>query len=152
MVSDIKFTITEVNNPERIRASLKLPRNTFYKNATLDLDRVLSNFPEVEDFYPYIDIIHKFALVRERKVDWENLFGGIGTKERVPIKIKKQLMSNDDFIHYILLPELATKCYMEKDDITYKEAWLKLYDNEIPTLHHSDLLDQVFIPDCFLLL
>ena len=88
MVSDIKFTIPEVNNSERVRASLKLLRNTFYKNATLDLDRVLSNFPEVEDFYPYIDIIHKFALVRERKVDWENLFGGIGTKERVPTKIK----------------------------------------------------------------
>ena len=64
MVSDIKFTIPEVNNSERVRASLKLLRNTFYKNATLDLDRVLSNFPEVEDFYPYIDIIHKFALIR----------------------------------------------------------------------------------------
>ena len=88
MISDIKFTITEVNNSERIRASVKLPRNTFYKNSALDLDRVLSNFPDVKDFYPYIDIIHKFALVRERKVDWENLFGGIGTKERVPTKIK----------------------------------------------------------------
>ena len=65
MVSDIKFTIPEVNNSERVRASLKLPRNTFYKNATLDLDRVLSNFPKIEDFYPDIDIIHKFALVRE---------------------------------------------------------------------------------------
>ena len=53
MVSDIKFTIPEVNNSERIKASLKLPSNTFYKNATLDLDRVLTNFPEVEDFYPY---------------------------------------------------------------------------------------------------
>ena len=50
MVSDIKFTISEVNNSEQIRASFKLPRNTFFKNATLDLDRVLSNFPEVEDF------------------------------------------------------------------------------------------------------
>ena len=69
MVSDIKFKIPEVNNSEPVRASLKLPRNTFYKNVTLDLDSVLSNFPEVEDFYPYIDIIHKFALVRERKVD-----------------------------------------------------------------------------------
>ena len=89
MISDIKFTIPEVNNSERARASLKVPRNTFYKNATLDLDRVVSNFPEIEDFYPYIGIIHKFALVRERKVDWENLFGAIGTKERVPTKIKK---------------------------------------------------------------
>ena len=114
MVSDIKFTITDVNNSEQIRASFKLPRNTFHKNATLDLDRVLSNFPEVEDFYPYIDIINKFALVREGKVvDRENLFGGIGTKERVPIKIKKQLMSNDDFIHYILLAGLATTFCME---------------------------------------
>ena len=59
MVPDIKFTIPEVNNSKRIRASLKLPRNTFYKNATLDLDRVLSNFPHVENFYPYMDIIHK---------------------------------------------------------------------------------------------
>ena len=50
MVSDIKFTIPEVNNSKRVRASLKLPLNAFYKNATLDLDRVLSNFPEVEDF------------------------------------------------------------------------------------------------------
>ena len=147
MVSDIKFTIPEVNNSERIRASLKLPRNTFYKNATLDLDRVLSNFPEVEDFYPYIDIIHKFALVRERKVDWENFFGGIGTKEKVPIKIRKQLMSNDDFIQYILLPEWATKFYTDKD-ITYKEASLKLYDNELPMLNHNHLMDQVFIPNC----
>ena len=73
MVSEIKFTIPEVNNSERVRASLKLPRNTFYKNAVLDLDRVVSNFPEVEDFYPYIDIIHNFALVWETKVDWENL-------------------------------------------------------------------------------
>ena len=48
----------------------------------LGLDRLLSNFPEVEDFYPYNDIIHKFALVRERKLDWENLFGRIGAKER----------------------------------------------------------------------
>ena len=52
MVSDIKFTISEVNNSERIRTSFKLSRNTFYKNATLDLDRMLFNFPEVEDFYP----------------------------------------------------------------------------------------------------
>ena len=29
MVSDIKFTIPEVNNSGRVRASLKLPRNTF---------------------------------------------------------------------------------------------------------------------------
>ena len=148
MFSDIKFTIPEVNNSERVRASLKLSCNTFYKNVALDLDRVLSNFPEIEDFYPYIDIIHTFALIRERKVDWENIFGGIGTKERVPIKIKKELMSNDDFIHNILLPELDTKFYMEKDDITYKEASLKLYDNELPTLHHNDLMDQVFILDC----
>ena len=148
MVSDIRFKIPEVNNSERVRASLKLPRNTFYKNATLDLDTVLSNFPEVEDFYPCIDIIHKFALAREREVDWENLFDGIGTKERVPIKIKKQLMLNDDFIHYILLPELAMTFYMEKVDITYKEASLKLYDNELPTLHRNDLMDQVFILDC----
>ena len=112
MISDIKFAIPKVNNSERVRTSLKLPRNTFYKNAMLDSDRVLSNFPEVEDFYPYIDIIYKFALVKERKVDWKNLFGGIGRKERVPIKIKKQLMSHDDFIHYILLPELATTFYM----------------------------------------
>ena len=144
MVSGIKFAIPEVNNSERVRASLKLPRNTFYKNATLDLDRVLSNFPKVEDFYPDIDIIHKFALVRERNVDWENVFGGIGTKEKVPIKIKKQLMSNDDFIDYILLPELATKFYMFKDDITYKEASLKVYDNELPRLYYNDLIDQVF--------
>ena len=46
---------------------------------------MLSNFPKVEDFYPHIDIIHKLALTRERNVDWENLFGGIGAKERVPI-------------------------------------------------------------------
>ena len=57
-------------------------------------------------------------------------------------------MSNDDFILYILLPEWATKFYMEKDDITYKEASLKLYDNELPMLHHNDLMDQVFIPNC----
>ena len=148
MVSDIKFTIPEVNNSERVRASLKLLRNTFYKNATLDLDRVLSNFPEVEDFYPCIDVVHKLALVRERKVDWDNLFGGIGTKERVPTKIKKQLMSNDDFIHYNFLPELATKFCMEKDYITYKQASLKLYKNDFPTLHHNDPMDQAFVLYC----
>ena len=87
MVSDIKFTIPEANTSAQVRVSLKLPRNTFYKNETPDLDRVLSNFLEVENFYLYIDIIHKFSLVREKKVDWENLFGGIGTKERVSMKI-----------------------------------------------------------------
>ena len=81
-------------------------------------------------------------------MDWENLFPGIGTKERLPIKVKKQLMSNDDFIHYISLPELVTKFYMEKDDITHKEASLKLYDNELPALYHNDLMHQVFILDC----
>ena len=148
MASDVKFTIPKVNNLEQIMASFKVPRNTFYKNAPLDLDRVLSNFPEVEDFYLHIDIIHKFALALERKVDWENLFGGIGTKERVPTKIKKQLMSNDDFIHYNFLPELATKFCMEKDYITYKQASLKLYKNDFPTLHHNDPMDQAFILYC----
>ena len=81
-------------------------------------------------------------------MDWENLFAGIGTKKRVPRKMKKQLMPNDAFIHYILLPELAAKFYMEKDDIKYKEASLKLYDNELPTLHHNELMGQVFILDC----
>ena len=57
-------------------------------------------------------------------------------------------MSNDDFIRYILVPELATTFYMEKDDITHKEASLKLYDNEFPTTHYNDLMDQVFILDC----
>ena len=56
-------------------------------------------------------------------------------------------MLSDDFIHHILLPELATKFYMEKD-IRFKEASLKLYDNELPTLHHNDLADQLFILDC----
>ena len=106
MVSGIKLTTPEVNDLERIRASFKLPRNTFNMNVTLDLDRVLSNFSEFEDLYPYIDIIQKFALVREKKVDWKNLFGRVGTKERIPIKIKKQPMSDDDFIHYILLLNL----------------------------------------------
>ena len=57
MVSDIKFTIRTVKNLERVKTSMKLPRDTIYKNGTLGLDRVLSNFPEAEDFYPYIDII-----------------------------------------------------------------------------------------------
>ena len=69
MVSGIKLTTPEVNDLERIRTSFKLPRNTFNMNATLDLDRVLSNFSEFKDLYPYIDIIQKFALVREKKVD-----------------------------------------------------------------------------------
>ena len=42
-------------------------------------------------------------------------------------------MPNDDFIPYILLPESATKFCMEKDDITYKQASLKLYENDFPT-------------------
>ena len=94
-------------------ASFKAPCNTLYKNASLDLHRVLSNFPEVEEIYPYVDIIHKFSLVRERKVDWENLFGGIGTKKRFLMKIKKQLTSSNDFILYILLREFATKPCMD---------------------------------------
>lgn len=89
MVSWFRFTILKVNNSKLITAFVKVPRNTFYRNVSLDLDGVLSNFPETEDFYLYIDIVHKFALVRVRKVDWGNLFDGIGTKGRVPIKIKK---------------------------------------------------------------
>ena len=51
MASDIKFTIPEVNNSERVRVSLKLLRNTFYKNATLDLDSVIK-FPGGRRFLP----------------------------------------------------------------------------------------------------
>ena len=72
---------------------------------------------------------------------WEDFLGGVGTKKRVPMEIKKQLLSHDDFIHYILPPDLAMKFYIEKDDITYKEALLNLYNNELPTLHHNDLMD-----------
>ena len=50
MISDVKFTIPEVNNSEQIREYFKVPRNTFYKNTSLDLDRVLSNFLDVKDF------------------------------------------------------------------------------------------------------
>ena len=92
--------------------------------------------------------MHKFALVRERKVDWENRFGAIGTKEKVPIKIKKQLMSNEKFIYYILLSKLATKFCTEKYDIIYKQVSLKLCDNDFPTLDHNDLMDHVFILCC----
>ena len=67
---------------------------------------VVSNF--------YIDFVQKFALVRGRKVEWENLFGGIRMEERVPIKTKRQLMLNIFFIQCILLLELATKVCMEK--------------------------------------
>ena len=81
-------------------------------------------------------------------MDLENLFGAIGTKEGVSIKIKWQLMSNDDFIQCILRPELATKFCMENDDITFKKALLKLYENDFLTLHHSHLMDQVFIIYC----
>ena len=44
-------------------------------------------------------------------------------------------MSNNDFIYYILLPKLVAKFCMKKDDITYKQASLKLYENDFPTLH-----------------
>ena len=37
------------------------------------------SFPVVSNFY--IDFVQKFALVRRRKLERENLFGGIGTKE-----------------------------------------------------------------------
>ena len=70
------------------------------------------SFPVVSNFY--IDFVQKFALVRRRKLERENLFGGIGTKEWVPIKTKRQLMLNIYFIQCILLPELATKFCMEK--------------------------------------
>ena len=123
---------------------------------TLDLDRVLSNFPEVEDFYPYIDIINKFALVRERKVDWENLFGGRGTKERVPIKLKKQLLSNDDFTHYILLPELATELSLSMQyfcvssfSFSFSLKFIKFYFSKFNSLS-SGLSPKSFILfDCF---
>ena len=81
-------------------------------------------------------------------MDWENHFGRTGTNERVTIKIKKQLMSNHDFIHDVLLPELATKFCMEKDDVTNKQALLKLFDNDFPTLHRNCLMEQVFILFC----
>ena len=137
---------------------MRLLNKIFSEENRIDIDgrfrQSVIKFPGGRRFKPvhfiiiFIHIIHKFALVRERKFDWENLLGGIGTKERLPIKIKKQLMSNDDFIRYILVPELATKFYMEKDDITHIEASLKLYDDEFPTPHYNDLMDQVFILDC----
>ena len=59
--------------------------------------------------------------------------------------MKNQVMSNDDLIHDVFLPELATKFCMEKDDITYKQPSLKFYEIDFPSLHHNDLMDQVFI-------
>ena len=132
MVWDLKFTVFEVNNSERIRTSFKVPCNTFSKNGQLDLDRVLSNFPEIEDFHRHIDIIHKFALVREWKVDWENLLAGIGTEKRVLIKIKK-VISDNDFMQYILLPELATKFCMDMIWFTWKR-WCYLQISFIKAL------------------
>lgn len=38
MVSCVKFTIPKVDNSQRVRASFKVPRDTFCKNAPLDLD------------------------------------------------------------------------------------------------------------------
>ena len=35
-----------------------------------------------------------------------------------------------------------------KDDIAYKQVSLRLYENYFPTLHLSDLMDQVFILYC----
>ena len=75
MVLVVKVTIPKVNNSEQIRAFFKVLHNSFSKNVLLDLYIVLSNFPVVEDFYLYIDIIPKLALVMETKVDWEKLFG-----------------------------------------------------------------------------
>ena len=57
---------------------------------------------EVKRFCPYINIVHKFALVNAKKkinkIDRENVFGDIGTKEGVPMKIKSKLMSKVNFI------------------------------------------------------
>ena len=57
-------------------------------------------------------------------------------------------MSNDSFIHYVLLPELDMKFCMENDDITYKQALLKAYKSGFPTLHHNEPMDQVFVLYC----
>ena len=94
-----------------------------------------------------IDVVHILALVRERKVDWENLLGGTGTKEILPIKIKRQLMSNEDFIQYSFLPELSKLC-KEKYDIAYKQALLRPNENDFPTLCHNDIMNQVFVLYC----
>ena len=94
-----------------------------------------------------------FLIPESRKVKWkksglrESFWWNRNKRKSSHIETK-QLMSNDDFIQYIFLPELATKFYMEKYDITYKEASSKLYDNELPTLHQNHLMDQVFILDC----
>ena len=61
----------------------------------------------------FINIVLKFALVREGKVDWKNLFDGTGTKQGVPIKKKEQLMPNHGFIRHILLTDLATRLLIE---------------------------------------
>ena len=53
-------------------------------------------------------------------------------------------MPNDDFIHYILIPELATKFCMKKDNIIYKQALLMFYENDFQT-HYNVLMDQAFI-------
>ena len=46
-------------------------------------------------------------------------------------------MSNDNFIYYILLPKLGAKSGMGKDEITNKQASLKLYENGFPTLQRN---------------
>ena len=53
-------------------------------------------------------------------------------------------MPNDDFIHYILIPELAANFCMKKDNIIYKQALLMFYENDFQT-HYNVLMDQAFI-------
>ena len=43
-----------------------------------------------------------------------------------------------------MLPELATKFCMEKDNIIYKRALLMFYVNDFQT-HYNVLMDQAFI-------
>ena len=51
MISELKYTITDVNNSKQVRASFKVSRNTFQKNAPLDLENVIK-FSRDRSFLP----------------------------------------------------------------------------------------------------
>ena len=69
---------------------------------------------------------------KKKKIDWENVFGDIGTKEGVPMKIKSKLMSKVNFIQNILLPKFGTKFYMEKGDIYhFQTSFIKAFCNKL---------------------
>ena len=103
---------------------------TFESYAIKDLDLIRDNIDfdfgsDLNSLEPYIQHIFTSILQKKKDPNPEDIFDH-GGFELVPIRIK-HFSNIFKTIEYVILPEVLTEFYMEKKNLSYKQASLFLY-------------------------